>query len=119
MNCEFGKLKKGEQMGNSYVNKYLTKVITDVKKVDRNYYAMMIMMMTRIMIIIMIMPASECTMLSIRWSQIGLVVRHRTEKTGKHITRRKGRMQKRIRTSQKQGYAHGTSWYGTSCVLWT
>lgn len=34
------KLKKGEQMGNSYVNKYLTKVITDVKKVGRNYYAM-------------------------------------------------------------------------------
>ena len=33
-------LKKGEQMGNSYVNKYLTKVITDVKKVGRNYYAM-------------------------------------------------------------------------------
>ena len=27
-------------MGNSYVNKYLTKVITDVKKVGRNYYAM-------------------------------------------------------------------------------
>lgn len=33
-------LKRGEQMGNSYVNKYLIKVITDVKKVGRNFYAM-------------------------------------------------------------------------------
>lgn len=33
-------LRKGEQMGNGYKNKYLTKVITDVIKAGRNYYAM-------------------------------------------------------------------------------
>ena len=33
-------LRKGEQLGNSYKNKHLTKVITDVIKSGRNYYAL-------------------------------------------------------------------------------